>query len=461
MLKLSLKNRISFYYIISAALLIFVAFITIYFLISFTVYNKVDERLKHEVVEYEDKIDFEKVDEIDFIDHEEWENNEHTEVNVDPVFLMITDSKGNLIEKSDNLKGHNLNVFKNLKKNSMSDIKLSGQLARQIQVPLVSNNTITGYLLVAISLEEATSILNHLRDVLYTLFPIVLLFLFFIARFIAGRSIKPINSIIAISNSITKDNLKLRVDLPKNRDELYLLSETINNLLDRIENAIERERQFTSDASHELRTPLAVIKGTLEVLIRKPRNTDEYQEKINYCIAEVDRINFVVDQLLLLARFENEKQSVKIEQLNLNECLDETLYRFKSKIKNKNMTLVMDFNDTFWVNSDRYLLSIVINNLLSNALKYSFEAGIITISIEKKNSATILKVSDNGIGISKSELSKVFDAFYRTSSSTNNPKIKGTGLGLSIAKRLCDILNIQIEIESKENQGTTLILSIP
>jgi signal transduction histidine kinase len=461
MLKFSLKNRISFYYIISAALLIFVAFITIYALISYTVYKKVDEQINFEVKEYIDKIEYENAFEIELIDHEEWEKSEHNEVAVDPVFLEITSTCGSIIEKSDNLKNQRLYFTKHLKSRKTNDIKLAGQLVRQIQVPLLSRNKINGYLLVAVSLEEATSILNNLMDILYILFPIVLFLLFFIARFIAGRSIKPINAIIDTSNAITKDNLQLRINLPKNKDELYLLSQTINNLLDRIENAIEREKQFTSDASHELRTPLAVIKGTLEVLIRKPRNTTEYQEKINFCISEVDRINYLVDQLLLLARFENEKQSVKLDDLVLNECISETIYRYNNKIKSKNLKVIEDYNQVFLIKTDRYLLSIIINNLISNALKYSFDGGTVLLSIEKKEGTTMLKVSDQGIGIADNELIKVFNAFYRTSNSTNHPEIKGTGLGLSIAKRLCDILNIKIEIISQENVGTTLILSIP
>ncbi|WP_321538772.1 histidine kinase dimerization/phospho-acceptor domain-containing protein [Flavobacterium piscinae] len=131
------------------------------------------------------------------------------------------------------------------------------------------------------------------------------------ARFFAGRSIKPVQTIIETSNQITKDNLKTRIPLPQNKDELFVLSENINSLLNRIENAVDREKQFTSDASHELRTPLAVIKGTMEVLIRKPRNEAEYKEKIRFCIDEIDRLNTMVDQLLLLARFENQKSNSK------------------------------------------------------------------------------------------------------------------------------------------------------
>ena len=104
--------------------------------------------------------------------------------------------------------------------------------------------------------------------------------LIFNRSFFAGRSIKPVTNIIKTSSQITKDNLTTRIELPNNKDELFTLSKTINDLLERMEEAVEREKQFTSDASHELRTPLAVIKGTLEVLVRKPREKQEYEEKL-------------------------------------------------------------------------------------------------------------------------------------------------------------------------------------
>jgi len=276
--KLSLKNRIAFYYIISAAMLIFVVFFSIYSIVSITVINKVNEHINFEVEEYKEKIVITKRS-VALLDPEEWDQREHNEVSVDPVFLEITNNVGTILEKSENLKKQSLLFNYKVLKDKVTDIKLSGKLVRQKQVPLYYRNKVSGYLIVAVSMEEAIIIINKLETILYILFPIVLLFLFFVAQFIAGRSIKPINSIITTSNAITNDNLKARIPLPKNKDELYILSQTINNLLDRIENTIEREKQFTSDASHELRTPLAVIKGTLEVLIRKPRNTEEYQQK--------------------------------------------------------------------------------------------------------------------------------------------------------------------------------------
>ncbi|MEC4005081.1 HAMP domain-containing sensor histidine kinase [Flavobacterium sp. SUN052] len=457
--KFSLKNRIAFYYIISAAMLIFVVFFSIYTIVSLTVFNNVNNEINSEIKENIERI---KISEnaIQLTDKDDWMQGEHNEVSVDPIFLQLTNSVGTIIEKSENLKKHTLIFNYKVLKNKETNFKLSGKYVRQIQVPLFFKNKISGYLIVAVSLGEAINVVDNLKNILFILFPIVLLLLFFVAQFIAGRSIKPINSIITTSNAITNDNLKSRIELPKNKDELFILSQTINNLLDRIEATIDREKQFTSDASHELRTPLAVIKGTLEVLIRKPRNTEEYQQKINLCISEVDRINNLVDQLLLLARFENQKQSLNIEKICLNDCIKDAIKRFENKANKRNLTLIENYSNDYFVETDIYFFSIILNNLISNALKYSKDNGRVEVVIEKIKSTTILKVVDNGIGIAPNELDKVFNSFYRTSNSTNYPEIKGTGLGLSIAKRLCAILLIEIEIFSEQNNGTTLKLSI-
>ena len=441
-------------------MLIFVVFFSIYSIVSITVINKVNEHINYEVEEYKEKINVTERN-VALLDPDEWDQREHNEVSVDPVFLEITNSVGTILEKSENLKTKSLIFNYKVLKDKVTDFKLSGKLIRQKQVPLYFQNKVNGYLIVAVSMEEAITIIEKLETILYVLFPIVLLLLFLVAQFIAGRSIKPINSIITTSNAITNDNLKARIPLPKNKDELYILSQTINNLLDRIESTIDREKQFTSDASHELRTPLAVIKGTLEVLIRKPRNTEEYQQKINFCISEVDRINSLVDQLLLLARFENQKLSLKIEKENLNEHIAEVVHRFEAKAQKRNITIVNNFSKDYYGNTDSYFFTIVLNNLISNALKYSKENGTVEISLEISNDRTILKVKDSGIGISSDEINKVFNSFYRTSNTADHPEIKGIGLGLSIAKRLCDILGITISISSEENIGTILELSIP
>ena len=457
MQKLSFKNRIASNYLITTALLIFVVFFVIYSIVRFSVYIKVNNDIQKEVTKHLKEIEV-KENCVLLVREQQWKAIQFNKVDVSPAFIQFVDELGALVNKSPNLKQKHLKYYPDAINNELFDGKLDNISVRQIQVPLYQGTKIIGFLMVSMSLEDSKMVLNNLFIILIVAYPLILLVLFLIARFIAGKSIKPISAIIETSKIITKDNLKSRIPLPQNKDELYLLSQTINNLLDRVENAIEREKQFSSDASHELRTPLAIIKGTLEVLVRKPRNQEEYKEKIDFCINEVNRLNHLVDELLLLARFENQKQTLKIENVSLNAIFLDVISRNSTIINDKKITCEAFFEKDFYVKTDSYLLSIIVNNILTNAVKYSKNNGVINFNITENEDALICSISDYGIGIAKDDLQKIFDQFYR-SKSNQHPEIKGTGLGLSIVKRLSILLQIDLNIESKENEGTKVVLS--
>ena len=165
----------------------------------------------------------------------------------------------------------------------------------------------------------------------------------------------------------------------------------------------------------------------------------------------------MIDQLLLLARFENQKKSIKIENTHLNAIILDTISRYSSIVKSKNIQIITLFTKEYYIESDGYLLAIIINNLISNALKYSNENSSISIIISEENDKIECLISDFGIGIPAEDLKKIFDQFYR-SKSMEHSDIKGTGLGLSIVKRLCVLLNIDITITSEETIGTKVIL---
>lgn len=459
MKSLSFRNRIALNYIITTALLIGLVFATIYVVVELRVSGHLNEDLQREVDRHSNEVEV-KDGKIALKRHKEWMEREHNTVGVDPVFIEFLDIEGKLIDKSPNLKESHLLYDSTQKDNVFFNGELAEKRIRQVQVPILDENEKrVGHLLVAVAREGAEVVLETLRHILLITYPFILIILFFVARFIAGRSIKPINDIIDTSNRITKDNLTSRIPLPRNKDELYVLSDTINELLERIEKTIEREKSFTSYASHEFRTPLAVLKGTLEVLIRKPRQQEEYEEKVKYCVKEIDRLNHLVDELLILTRYENQKQSLKLEEISIKQVIDETLKFFSENIQQKNIVMKTDIlPENIYLKTDTYLLSTIINNILSNAIKYSHQNGKIEIKVNEKDKYIFCEIKDNGIGIPEKDKGKIFDKFYR---STDHADIKGFGLGLSIVKRFCSLLNIQIELFSKEGDGTAVKLKIP
>lgn len=457
--KISYKNRLAFNFLVGAALIVALIFIVIYTTVKFSVYREINFGIETEVKMIFSEMNLEN--EIHrWIDTKEWEEKEHNQIGIDPVFVQIFDPNGISIQKSLNLKKDNLKLDKLLTSKFYLDTELNNRLIRQVQVPIYQEKRIIGFLLIAKSLEEESVLMKNLRNTLLLSYIIVLFSFFLITRFIAGKSIKPITEITKTASIISTENLKSRIELPQFKDELFILSKTINDLLDRIENAVEREKQFTSDASHELRTPLAVLKGTLEVLVRKPRNQTEYVDKINFCIKEVDRLNHLVDELLLLARFENQKLNAKNESVYLNALALDILTLYAQSINEKKLVVKYDFAKDYYTHSDEYLLSIIISNLLSNAIKYSNENDTIEILFTERKDKLICTISDTGIGIPKEDLDKITNPFYR-SQAYNHPEIKGIGLGLSIVNRLCTLLKIEFSIESQEKKGTKVSLKFP
>lgn len=456
MIQLSFKNRIALNYIITTGLLIVAVFSVIYSIVKHTVYSHIDEKINVEIQNHLEEIK-EVNGKVILIDEEEWKEREHNTVDVNPVFVEFLDLNKKITEKAPNLKTQTLEFNDSVQDFELFDTKMGDHAIRQIQVPLHIRDKKIGYVIVAMSLADSKLVLNNLFDIMCLSFLGILVLLFFIARFFAGRSIKPINAIINTSKIITKDNLKTRITLPRTRDELYTLSKTINNLLNRIEDAIEREKQFTSDASHELRTPLTVIKGTLEVLVRKPRDNKEYEEKINYCIKEVDHLNMLVDQLLLMARFENQKKNIITEPVYLNSLILDVLKLNSEKINSRNITIKFNVKEDYYIQSDNFLVITILRNIISNAIKYTNNDGEVMILLSEQNEKIVCKISDTGIGIAKEDLDAIFNPFFR-SNSTDHPEIKGTGLGLSIVKRITELLHIKFKIESEIEVGTTVTL---
>lgn len=457
----SLRNRIAFYFLGATAIMVLVLFITIYAVVHSTVYTHLDEDLNTEAREV-----FKSIvvlnDQFIFANQFEWSENEHSQIEVNPTFIQVADSLGNIIKKTGNLFEGKIQFDPKIKTKRYYNTLLSGKPTRQLQLPINNpNGKNLGFLIIAIPLEESALVLNNLSRVLFVAFPFVLVVLFFITRFFAGKSIEPVESVITTAEKISKENLDERIELPQHKDELYKLTSTINQLLDRLEDAVIREKQFTSDASHELRTPLSVIKGTLEVLIRKPRNVEHYEEKIHYCINEVNRMSVLIDQLLLLARYESGKINPVLTNFNLVEKIQNVLSRLNNEIEMKNINVELnEANKAIDIKADPTMTEIMLENIISNSLKYSEPGKQIEIDIEENQNKIICMIKDEGIGMSKEQVSRIFDRFYRADESRNS-EIQGNGLGLSIVKKLSEIQNIELSIKSVPSKGTAVIIKFP
>jgi signal transduction histidine kinase len=261
--------------------------------------------------------------------------------------------------------------------------------------------------------------------------------------------------LIKTASGISESSIGTRLVLPERKDELYELTETINDLLVRIEKSMQQQKQFTSDASHEIRTPLAGIRGTLEVLLRKHREPQVYETKLNDVISQVDRLDVLLDQLLQLARIESGITIAKKESILLLNKIISISEKWHKELLDKKIKLEIHIPEETRVLGDAFYFELIFDNLLSNAIKYSLEKG--TIVVSWNSNLKTLCIQDDGLGISAEQLPNIFNRFYRTDASRSST-IKGNGLGLSIAKKLADLQNIALSASSTLEKGTAFTL---
>lgn len=457
----SFSNRIALHFMLAVAVLMLMMFSAVYFVVFRTVYNHIDSDLNAESLEVNNSIVM-LSDELVFSNPGEWFENEHGQIEVNPTFIQIADSAGQILKKTPNLQGSNLIIHRKEHDKEFFNSTLSGSKVRQLQVTLRNfRGNHFGYLSIAVPLEDAQLVLVNLRTVLLFLIPVAFIFLFFATRFIAQNSIRPVLTLTHTTEKITRKNLNERIPMPAHKDELYILTESINNLLARIQDALLRERQFTSDASHELRTPLSVIKGNLEIMSRKERESSYYLEKSKQIIKEVDRMSLIIEKLLLLARYDMATGQINMEKINLTNLMQEFILRFDQALNEKALIVDLKVKDQIIVNCDRFMLEQIVENIFSNAIKYSRKAGHIVLKAGYNTDRKLeLSISDQGPGIPQDRLNTIFERFFRTDES-RSPETGGSGLGLAIVKRFSEIMDISISVQSEEGKYTVFNLIFP
>ena len=455
---LKFKNRIAIYNTLAVALITALVFVIIYWVVHQTSYAHLDSDILAEKDEVISNLDWHK-DSIIINKMPEWDEAEHNKVEVNPTLLQLVDTKGKVIFHSANLlKGHFLYNPKIVQEMFFND-EISGQKIRLGQFPVLNDSgDVIGQLTIAISRQESYVILNNLVLVLFIAFPVVLVVLFFASSLAASKAIEPIHQLINTTSGIRDSTIGTRLMLPERKDELYELARTINELLARIEDSMLQQKQFTSDASHEIRTPLSAIRGTLEVLIRKPRDPMMYEEKITGIIKQVDRLDDLLQQLLQLARIESGTTVAQKEPIALSGMMSSLIEKWKESAAGKQISIDMDVPANTIISADKVFLEIILTNLVINAIKYGKENGHVFIKWHADSNT--LAIKDDGHGIMPSHLPNIFNRFYRADEARSS-SVKGSGLGLSIVKKLADLQHILLHAESQPGVGSSFALQFP
>ena len=450
----SYKERIARRLTWVTALIFSLVFLMIYLVANYTVVRAIDRELQLEIDKHKKEI-FLVDGKIRFLHMDEWGEMEHAQLQLNPIFIEIVDMEGNSIDRSPNLNENYLSFLPEKSENKEAwTQKIGSREVRQRQIPLFNAGKQEGYLLLAKSFADTRELLDNLRNVLLLIYPLILISLYLTMRYLAGKSIEPLEKISQKTNQITQENLNERISETGANDEIAQLSRSINNLLGRLEQALKREKQFTSDTSHELRTPLAVLRGTLEVLIRKPRTAEEYEQKVKTALGSIDRMSTMIDQLLALARVENGKNLVK-EELELIAFLEELADQFSLE-KQQKVVFQSLLSLPIYVRTNEKSLEMILGNLLENAVKYSQEGNEVFLRVGREKEAFI-EVVDLGCGIAPEQLDQIFDPFFRAQEALDRG-IPGTGLGLAIVKKLAQESGIQVSVRSEKGKGSSFRL---
>jgi two-component system sensor histidine kinase ArlS len=261
-----------------------------------------------------------------------------------------------------------------------------------------------------------------------------------------------------ISNiDVTKLDKRLSVDGPQS--ELKNLADAINNMLNRIDEAYRAQVRFVSDASHELRTPISVIQGYINLLDRWGKNDEKtLQESIDAIKSEAENMKELIEQLLFLARGDNETLRLELEIFDCSDIIREIIK--ETQMIDTFHTFRIKSDITAFVNADRQLLKQAVRILVDNSIKYTPDNGEILVSVLEDNGIVRISVQDNGMGIDPETLPYIFDRFYRSDESRAR-RTGGSGLGLSIAKWIIDRHGGSIEVISRKEIGTRTTILLP
>ena len=277
--------------------------------------------------------------------------------------------------------------------------------------------------------------------------------------FLAGRALKPVDEISRTARNIGESDLNQRIEV-NTKDELGRLASTLNQMLERLQKALKRQQQLTSDASHELRAPLTVIQAESSLALQKERETAEYRQSLETVTQEASHMSQIIDRLLFLARADAGQEQLTLEQINLGNLIQDLGDDVEVLCQQKGLELKTGEMPNFIVKGDRAMLRQLFLNLLDNAIKYTPSGGTVSVNMTTERQRAAVAISDTGIGIPPEDLPHIFERFYRVDKARSRAE-GSSGLGLSICQYIADVHGGRIEVESQMGKGSTFTVRLP
>ena len=315
------------------------------------------------------------------------------------------------------------------------------------------------YITIAISKKPVNRLLDRLQFALVATSIGTWLIALFVGRWVCRRALRPVAAMAEQARNMTADAVDERLAVPASRDELHALGISFNALLDRLHIALERQRRFTGDASHQLRTPLAALLGQVEIALRHPRSEGEYRETLERVYQQGGQLKRIVEMLLYLTRTDAEGTVADFVPFDLTFWLPEYLRSWEANSRYKDLQIILPAG-ACGVKAHPPLLGQLLDNLIDNAFKYSEFRTPVTLRLVAEGAQCILSVEDRGIGVNESDVSRLFDPFFR-SEKVRSLGHTGVGLGLSIALRIARLFGGDISVSAVIGGGSCFTVRLP
>lgn len=317
--------------------------------------------------------------------------------------------------------------------------------------PIYNDTVVIAWIRALRPLKSVNDTLHSLRILFLVAIPVYIILVVLGSLFIAGKSLSPIDRITRTAQAIGQGDLTKRLNMAKNEDEVGRLAVTFDEMLDKLQAAFKRERQFTSDASHELRTPIAIISAHAEESLIGNKSLGEFKEAMEIILKESRKMGQMISQLLMLSRSDEGKSKLEIENINLDLIIRDVADEMKAFANDSGIDIYLNINENIKIKADQTLMTRLLINLIDNAIKYNIKGGWIKVSSYVEEGTAKIIVEDSGIGILKDDIPNIFQRFYRADKARTR---NGTGLGLSIVKWIVEEHNGKISVDSEVGKGS-------
>lgn len=457
---LSIRAKLTLWYLGIAALVLGAFAVAIYLYLSIGLLNTIDASLRNHAERIAQAVGHPST--ID-------EPKQSGALMLAPQFVSVLDREGKVTDQIRDAEDHEVPINQQALERSsrewkpeFDEVSLSPtEHVRIITWPARDEDGETFFVVVGQSLRDVQNAQRQLLLLLGIANPVALLLASLGGLWIANKALSPVDKLTRAAERIGRGNLSERVDEPRSRDEIGRLAATFNQMIGRLAQAFERERRFTADASHELKTPLAVLRGDIEVALRREREPAEYQRVLKSSLEEIARLTKLTDDLLTLARSDAGESVLDLEPVRLDLLAANARAYVASLAESAGVVLSYDAPASpVVIEGDQKRLQQLLVNLLDNAIKYTPSGGNVRLSLAVDDSVAVIEVSDTGRGVPESALPHIFERFYRRIDSRDS-RVTGFGLGLAISKWIVDAHCGSIEVDSREGAGSRFTVRLP